>query len=456
MEQKRDSATEQTIFFEPNQEQSPVTDPTPKAENETSGQKTAPAKKENNTHQREKLISRMSRRRQPPPAEPASNHKEVTVVPQPKRKAKTPWSVAWSISTYVWKITLGLILVIGILLIGMVGYLSVSEYNPAYAEAAKRGSVNRTESLTNRTLSILSFNTGYGGLGYEADFFMDGGQGVLPKDEETVEKNMEGVGNVLRSRETDFIFLQEVDTDARRSFGKNQWLSYEHILKDYESRFALNYSCNYVPYPLTEPLGEIHSGLATYSKYDILSSTRYSLPNALTWPTRTAGMKRCLLVSRIPIDDSDKQLVLINVHMEAYDDGTTRTEQTAQLLKLVKEEYAKGNYVIAGGDFNQSFPKSEAFPQVNEEYWTPDKLSPIFAGWQYAFDDSRPTCRLLNQPYDPYSEETRYYVIDGFLVSPNVTVDSVETLNYHFRYSDHNPVLLEFTLNLDTEAEESE
>ena len=68
------------------------------------------------------------------------------------------------------------------------------------------------------------------------------------------------------------------------------------------------------------------------------------------------------------------------------------------------------------------------------------------SGWQYAYDGSIPTCRLLTQPYQPSSEKTQYYVIDGFIVSPNVTVGKVETLDEGFVYSDHNPVVLDITL----------
>ncbi|MFR6426479.1 MAG: hypothetical protein ACLUNO_13905 [Oscillospiraceae bacterium] len=32
-----------------------------------------------------------------------------------------------------------------------------------------------------------------------------------------------------------------------------------------------------------------------------------------------------------------------------------------------------------------------------------------------------PTCRLDNQPYDAESEATQHYVIDGFILSPNVS-----------------------------------
>lgn len=46
----------------------------------------------------------------------------------------------------------------------------------------------------------------------------------------------------------------------------------------------------------------------------------------------------------------------MNLHLEAYDDGEGKEAQTAMLLQILQEEYVKGNYVIAGGDFNQSFP----------------------------------------------------------------------------------------------------
>ncbi|MBR4308953.1 MAG: hypothetical protein IKT58_05065 [Oscillospiraceae bacterium] len=386
-----------------------------------------------------------------PSATPAEAPKRVrpTVVQPPVRKGTSPWSVVWTISAFIWKLALGLVLVIGIAIVGMVGYLSVTEYHPAYAEAADRGSVNRNDAIASRSLRILTFNTGYAGLGADVDSFLAGGEGVLPEDQETVEYNMDGIEALLKSRTVDFILLQEVDVDSQRSYGLNQWLTYEHILEDFESRFAMNYSCDYVPYPLTKPLGKVESGLATYSAYDIVSATRYSMEDPHNWPARIVNMKRCLLVTRIPISGSDNELVLVNVHMEDYEDAEDRNAQMAQLLDLVKQEYAKGNYVIAGGDFHQTFPGSNAYAVKDEDYWTPEKLKTAPYGWHYAYDDSRPTCRLLNQPYDASDANTQYYVVDGFLVSPNVTIDNVSTLNCHFRYSDHNPVLLDFTLSMD-------
>ena len=64
-----------------------------------------------------------------------------------------------------------------------------------------------------------------------------------------------------------------------------------------------------------------------------------------------------------------------------------------------------------------------------------------------------PTCRLLNQPYDPTSPLTQYYVIDGYIVSDNLRVESVKTLDLDFTNADHNPV--ELTAVLETEQGDS-
>ena len=162
-------------------------------------------------------------------------------------------------------------------------------------------------------------------------------------------------------------------------------------------------------------------------------------------------LKRCLLVSRLPVEGSDRELVLVNLHLEAYDDGEGKAAQTRQLMGLLQEEYEKGNFVIAGGDFNQAFPGSlEAYPNNHPDLWEIPLLEEetLPDGFRFAFDFSTPSCRLLNQPYDPADlENTQHYTIDGFIVSPNVTVSTVETLDLGFENSDHNPVLMTVDLS---------
>ncbi|MDR0889780.1 MAG: endonuclease/exonuclease/phosphatase family protein [Oscillospiraceae bacterium] len=334
--------------------------------------------------------------------------------------------------------------VIAFLIGGALTYLTITEYRPAFAEDALRGYVNVTGAYSGKTLRIATFNTGYAALDQSADFFMDGGDGVNPESKETVERNMTGIEDVLSVLDADVLLLQEVDTDSKRSFHIDQWRQYEHDLQDYESRFALNYVCDYVPYPLPT-IGKVQSGIATFSRYDISSATRYSLPCPFEWPKRVANLKRCLLVTRIPITGREQELVIVNLHLEAYDDGEGKRAQTEQLMALIEQEYAKGNYVIAGGDFNQRFPGAQ-YPIKDESLWTPGELGALPRGWQYAYDASSPTCRLLNQPFDENSAQTQFYVIDGFIVSPNVHIVSTETYDLQFLYADHNPVVLEIEL----------
>ena len=141
----------------------------------------------------------------------------------------------------------------------------------------------------------------------------------------------------------------------------------------------------------------------------------------------------------------------MNLHLEAYDDGEGKLAQTRQLMDFLEAEYEKGNYVVAGGDFNQTFPGGlEACPMIDPSLWSPGVLeeASLPEGFSYACDLDTPSCRLLNQPYDPSdTEHTQYYIIDGFIVSPNVTVDAANTLDLGFENSDHNPVELRVTLN---------
>ena len=61
-------------------------------------------------------------------------------------------------------------------------------------------------------------------------------------------------------------------------------------------------------------------------------------------------------------------------------------------------------------------------------------------------DNSTPTCRSLDRAYKGAEGDFQYYMIDGFIVSDNVEVSSMETLDKEFEHSDHNPVEMKVTL----------
>ena len=110
----------------------------------------------------------------------------------------------------------------------------------------------------------------------------------------------------------------------------------------------------------------------------------------------------------------------------------------------------KGNYVIAGGDFNQTFPgvDTEKFPIVNTENFVPSQMSNDYLpkGFKFVTDLERPSSRLLNEVYSGSYDNTQLYIIDGYIVSPNIDVRSVETIENNFSYSDHQPVKLKIKL----------
>jgi len=297
------------------------------------------------------------------------------------------------------------------------------------------------------TISVLTMNVGYGGLGADQDFFMDGGAMTRPGSKEIVEENIRGVLSGLNLRDADIYLLQEVDRDSYRSYWVDQGELFRRGL-GYNMAFAYNYNCEFVPFPWP-PLGKVKSGLATYTAFDVIEATRESLPVPFAWPVRAANLKRCLLVERIPVEGTEKELVVINLHLEAYDDGEGKIAQTKQLMQLLKAEYAKGNYVIAGGDFNQVFEHAkDAYPLLDDGYWQPGQLldSELPSGFRYAFDASVPTCRLLNEPYSGVRSQTQLYVIDGFIVSGNLHISLVETVDLNFAHSDHHPVYLQVRL----------
>lgn len=332
------------------------------------------------------------------------------------------------------------------LVIGLVVFLSVTEFKPDDRQPAARNSAISSAPKADpaKTFTILSWNTGYGGLGAESDFFMDGGDMVNPPSQEAVETNLAQICAFLTAEPADAWLLQEVDVNAARTGGVDQYALYTQAL-NCNAAFAYNYKCPFVPIPLP-PMGRVESGIATLTGLQTTEDERISLPCPFSWPVRAANIKRCLLLTRLPLEGTDRELVLVNLHLEAYDSGEGKIAQTNLLLQVLQEEYEKGNYVIAGGDFNQSFPGvPEQWPIADPSLWTPGILDPeqLPEGWQYACDIAVPTCRLLDRPY---SADSQHYVIDGFLLSPNVQLKTVETLDLGFQNSDHNPVRLQVTL----------
>ena len=341
--------------------------------------------------------------------------------------------------------------VVTLLLLVVIGFsvLVFAEYFPEDVENLNIEGEKSKELKIDKTATIITYNLGYLSLDNTQDFFMDGGQSVRPKNATTVTKNLAAVKSFIENQNADIYLFQEVDTNAKRSYNINE---YEQLKESFDgtSTFAYMFNSLYIPYPIFNTVGHVESGVMTLNKYNVKEATRIALPSAYSWPKRAVMYKNCLLEQRVSIEDSDKELVLYNVHLDAYGKENGKTDQLNILISKMKEEYEKGNYVIAGGDFNQTFPgvDTEKFPIVNTENFVPSQMSNDYLpkGFKFVTDLERPSSRLLNEVYSGSYDNTQLYIIDGYIVSPNIDVRSVETIENNFSYSDHQPVKLKIKL----------
>lgn len=343
----------------------------------------------------------------------------------------------------------GVLTVIVMVFLALLIFLTVREYRPKQKESVKISGEAGLKIQKKREISVLTWNVGYGALSETEDFFMDGGKKVRPDSASLVKENIQEMQSVLKKSGSEVVFLQEVDRNSKRSYEYDEVKAFSDEWSG-TSAYARNFYCDYIPYPFPA-IGKVDGGLVMLNQFATEGDAqRLALPTPFAWPVRTCQLKRCLLMERASIEGSDRQVVFVNLHLEAYDDGEGKAEQTKLLAQILEKEYKAGNYVIAGGDFNQTFEGLDAskYPIWDDENFQAGKVdeSVFGEGWKFAADDTFPTCRLLNRPYDRNDRKTQFYVIDGFILSPNVELEEVKVLDEDFKNSDHNPVQIKVKL----------
>ncbi len=342
---------------------------------------------------------------------------------------------------------------------GYVGYISAQYYRIEDELALDIDNALTAIAELDSEYTVSTFNIGFGAYTHEFSFFMDSGRmldgtnvkGInsKAKDKATVLANTNGAIGIMAEGAYDFMLFQEVDIRSTRSYKVNQYCMIKENFQQYSGVFAKNFHSGFLMYPLNDPHGATNSGIATLSSKKIDSAVRYSFPVDTSFPTKFFDLDRCFTISYLPIAGSDKQLCLINIHMSAYDKGgTIRALQVQALNTILAAEYAKGNYVVAGGDFNHDIAESlNTFPTEQEvpEWVYQLAQSDLPEGFSFAAATNAPTCRSTDMPYTKNVNYT--VVIDGFVVSDNVTVVDITNIDADFVYSDHNPAVLTFKLN---------
>ena len=214
---------------------------------------------------------------------------------------------------------------------GLIIWLTVNDYKPDPIESAEI--MNKVLSPASDRISIFNWNLGYGGLGKDMDFFMDGGSRVRAPEEE-YNRYWAGISDYLKKSQYNIYFFQEIDRKSTRSYKDDQYKSISSLLGNFNSSFAPNYKVKFIPSPtiIGTQYGSVHSGLAIYSQYTIHESERVSLPGNYQWPKKVFFLDRCMLVTKIKNNDG-KTIVLINTHKSAYDKGGFLKKEQLDFIK---------------------------------------------------------------------------------------------------------------------------
>ncbi len=333
-----------------------------------------------------------------------------------------------------------------------------------------------------RAYTVTSYNVGFGA--YQQDFTsaLDRyyvrkknrwkkirGKNLKAFSERDAERNTGGAAGTIAGLHPDFALFQEADLDSDRCYHVNQIEIFQRALPGTCSVYCTNIHNPFLCYPLNDMMGRAEGGILSLSSVRIQKADRYEFASMDRLIERYFDLDRCFSAAYLNVDNG-RQLVLINLHMSYYDKGgVVRIRQRKKLYGLIEKERKKGNYIIAGGDFNQDLlvdnPDYPQYTRDNRPFISkaaetqPDEVVFFFdedsgaglpEGFRVVASDNFPTCRPAAVAWKPGISHC--CVFDGFIVSDNVEVlehrnivtatDAMEG----FAFSDHEPVWMEFSL----------
>ena len=230
------------------------------------------------------------------------------------------------------------------------------------------------------------------------------------------------------------MLFQEITKLQPQNFFINPFNQFVKSFSEYSAVF----------FPSFNILNIINQGKATFTKVQ-----GYSYP--LTTLNKLKGYFNNLMfgnatsvVTNISVG-LETSLIIINIHLTPFERSKVERElQLKYIFNIVVEEYKKGSYVLIGGDWNMDMPitkKDNRYKSIGSSI--PKDLLAIFNKdqWRLAFPET-PTLRDLGTPY---SDKSLMSCIDGFLLSHNIKMLDIGTVN-DFRYSDHCPVVIKIKL----------
>lgn len=336
------------------------------------------------------------------------------------------------------RLTLSLLLVISLIIL----WLRITEWQPQDVETTYTNPTTEVAILPD-TITVVSWNIGYAGLGADMDFFYDGGTQTRTSERQTNE-NLNAIIGWLKDSEADIIMLQEVDFGSKRSYYIDQYNVITEGLNGYTSVYAWNYVSTFVPLPIENPMGKVVSGLVTLSKFPVAKSQRYSYPSKFDFPVRLFNLKRCMLSTYMVYMQGDT-IIFNNTHNTAFDTGTMREEEFVFMNEHIKNEQTS----FTAGDWNSTPPGYTASKaELENEFFSPIaiKKGQFSEGFTFAADvnPNNPTARYNYEPYKKGVTTTT--ILDFGIATPGIEVISTQTVDLGFINSDHNPVIYKIVI----------
>lgn len=275
------------------------------------------------------------------------------------------------------------------------------------------------------TLSLVSYNIGYlsGLTNLEA----------VERPKTMFDDNLAQAIATLTPLNPDIIAFQEIDIASKRSYQVNQLDSIAKALGLGHSGLAINWNKNYVPFPywpIATHFGKIVSGQAVLSRYPITDNQRTVLDKVASRPFFYNAVYLDRLAQMTQIDINGQSLMVINVHLEAFD-NETRFKQTQAVLTLA-ETYAKDYPVVLVGDFNSALNRPEEGDRSIEIMVASD-----------VFTAALPQAQWTQQPTFP-SAASEHKLDYLFYTTDTLELKDTRVITEMGSPSDHLPLMMTF------------
>ena len=220
----------------------------------------------------------------------------------------------------------------------------------AKSEYAKLVNLPEISSPENDSVfTVVTYNIGYLSgmtnnlpIGREESLFVEGYKKTL---------------GLWKEIDADIVGYQEIDYLADRSFKHNQSEEIAAACGFSARADAVNWDKKYVPFPywpFSMHFGALLSGQSVHSRFPIRSHERIVLDRPADAPFYYTAFYIDRLLQICEIEIGGRQLTLMNVHLEAFDQKT-RLLQAEAVRKKYEESATKGPVILLG-DFNSTAP----------------------------------------------------------------------------------------------------